>query len=457
MLSSISDKLNAINSGRTSLSQLSYEVGLSCYRENAWVRACIDMLAESGSSIPWDVMQLASSDDQLMPTKSPALKDFLYAPSKSVPTKHFWKQVIMNLYVGGNCFVRKIRVSSIDKSATFLVNKLDMRSSPKDGVYELAILPTNKVKIQLNKKSNSIEKFRYIWGVEHRDEFEDIDPEDIIHFYFPSPEPCPEGISPLEAGLKAIISDTAITDWWKNSIENGFKKDGIISYDHDLTPEQTRVIRLLMQEQVYGPQNSGGFLVLGHNAEYTPLDRTPAELDFIDSRKFTKEEICAILGVPVPLIGSFADADAQKIEEIRQYFWQEIVFIRVMDNLCATLNFSLLPEFLSGVALKKREIVYDVSTVEALIPYYGEKVKIIKDLVEAGYPLNAACRRLYMNLSDVDGGDLGYIQGNMMPLGDVHMRFIQGGAGPDDVANSSGNKLPNANLPKKEPVTPPLK
>jgi hypothetical protein len=210
-----------------------------------------------------------------------------------------------------------------------------------------------------------------------------------------------------------------------------------------------RKIRLLLQEQVYGATNGRTPLIMGHECKFTPFDSTPAELDFINSRQFTKEEICAILRVPIDLLGKVT-VDKLTLEEIRQMFWQETVFISLVDNMKDTLNLSLLPEFYSGEALRNRNIVYNITKVEALVPYYGEKVRIISELTNIGYPINLANRRFDMGLEDIDGGNTGYIQAARMPIGFVHDRIIREQQS-DDVVRADGSRYINVNEIVKNP------
>lgn len=414
------------------VSQLSYKVGLSCYRENSTVRSCIDILSDYSSAVPWDIRK-KSSDDLLLPMPPDALQDLLNQPNKQTVKKNFYKQIVMDLYMCGSAFSSKIR------------------STIRGGqVIELRRLPPDQMRI-IRDENGDVVSYLQVWG--HRDDQKKSwKYEDVIQFSFVGE------CSPLEAGLKAIISDQAIVQWWTDSLQNGMKPDALISFKHDLTAEQIRKLRLIMIEQMAARSgNARSPLFMGHEAVYTQLNSNPAELDWTTSRKFTKDEICSLHRVPPALLDP-SQLQAKALEEILQFFWQNTIFLTVLDLIKDTLTLQLLPEFYKDGQIKKRVLIYDTHTIDALMPYYGEKVKILIDMTTVGIPLNVAIRSLGLNLPQIMGGDTGMLPSNLMNIGSLHSRIRQDVLSPDTPSVGGQHELlPPSVKPAKESPPPPEK
>ena len=84
--------------------------------------------------------------------------------------------------------------------------------------------------------------------------------------------------------------------------------------------------------------------VLGAGANWQQMSLSPAEMDFINSRKFTREEICTIFQVPPPMIGIQDRMTYNNIETARKIFWMDTV-TPLLEDIKDCFNLSLTPEF----------------------------------------------------------------------------------------------------------------
>jgi hypothetical protein len=139
------------------------------------------------------------------------------------------------------------------------------------------------------------------------------------------------------------------------------------------------------------------------------LNTTAAELDFVESRRFIRDEICSAFGVPPPMVGNYERATLANIETARQIFWRDTM-IPVLDKISGILNLQLVAEYGSELRLR-----YDLTQVDALQENYTEKVNNAKGLWSMGLPWNEINRRLEMGFDEVEGGEIGYLPAGLLP------------------------------------------
>ncbi len=198
--------------------------------------------------------------------------------------------------------------------------------------------------------------------------------------------------------------------WNKASMQNRAVPDGMISLKKEINKPQFEAANAYLENQMMGHNNAHRPFVMGYDATYHRFALSPAEMDFIESRKLTREEICAIFGVPPPLVGIYDKATLTNIQTARKIFWADTM-TPFLDDLSDIWTFSLVSEF--GDNLRA---VYDLTNVEALMQLFYEKVESAEKLHKMGVPFNVINQRLLMGFDDIEGGDVGYVASNMIPV-----------------------------------------
>jgi hypothetical protein len=130
---------------------------------------------------------------------------------------------------------------------------------------------------------------------------------------------------------------------------------------------------------------------------------SPAEMDFISSRKFSREEICSVYGVPPPLVGILDNATLANIYTARRIFWVDKIIPR-LNKLMQTLNNSLVGEFDNKTFLR-----YDISHIDVILDHLLKQIEGTNKLWSMGTPLNQASDFMGTGLPEVEGGDISYV------------------------------------------------
>lgn len=302
------------------------------------------------------------------------------------------------------------RIDLIMRSSMFLDlcgNALLYKNRSRNNVVELSNVQPDRIFPRPDKETFLKD---YEFHPSGGGSYEYIQVKDILHWQFPNPVNPYWGLGPLQALGKVVDTEVDAANWQKYSMQNRNIKDGLLTFKRHLTAEQHRKIREEFANQVSGSSNARGPLVLGEDANYTPFSMTPVELDFVNSRKMAKEEICQGFGVPPILVGigseSYNNADLARI-----VFWLDYM-IPLLDLFAAGFNRSLLPDFEDDETFR---VMYDLSQVPQLLDLLDRKATTSRKLFEIGYPSRSINSRLKLGMDAQDGTDVGFIPSNLVP------------------------------------------
>lgn len=354
---------------------------------STWVYACIYRIAKSAASVPWRVERRVG-DDEWEPVKGiHPLTELFNRPNPLWSRQDLIERLTFHLYLAGNGLVHKTRGLGNRIEELWLVSPDVLRPEP-DPVevikYYRLTSPTRR----------------------------DIPVDDVVHVMFTDPADPTWGLSPLQVVARAVTSDSKAQDWQTSSMDNRATPDGVLVFGKPLTKEQHQVITKQLEESRSGPANARRVAVLsGSEATWQQLSLSPIEMDFLNSRRMTREEICAVFNVPPPLIGLYDNATLANIETSRRIFWEETV-IPYLNDLTESFNRSLAPEFGDDI-----RIVPDLSQVPALRELVRQSTASAQVLFSMGVPFNDINRRLALGFDRIPGGDVGLVGAGLTPVG----------------------------------------
>ena len=374
------------------------------YKGSSFVYACVNRIAKTAASVPWIASEFNPDTGAYEHLEGHPLETLLSKPNPWMDGSDLMERLVIWLYMGGNGILSKVRADDV--------------------VAELYPLPPDAMN-PIPNAENFIDAYEYRYlGVVER-----IPAEDIVHLMFPDPNNIYWGMPPLQAIGKTVDIELEALSWQKVSFQNRAIADGVFSFEHEITKEQFEAARKYIREQkgIREPW------VLGSGATWQQMSLTAAELDFINSRKFTREEICAVLGVPPPMIGLYERATLANIQESRRIFWVDTI-IPLLETIQSAFNLQLAPEF----GNEEIRLEFDTSGVEALQENYAEKVTTAKTLWDMGVPFNLINAQLELGFDELEGGNTGYVAGGLLPAVQAPANQDDGDDSPETVTRSKG-------------------
>jgi len=357
------------------------------YNASVWVYACVEKIAEAACSVPWHVQKRIDEDEWGRDEGHP-LEHLLDNPVQALPLlsgRTLFQILTQHLYLGGNGLWHVVL----------------------SGGYPVELWPLLPDRIKpVPTKDGLIDHYEYT--IEGQPQ--PIPPENIAHFLFPDPANMYWGISKMKAAAKIVDTDLEAINWNKSAMQNRAISDGVFTFKGVMTKEQWEEAREQVRLQHQGADNARTPWVLGADAAWQQMSMSPAEMDFINSRKFNMYEIHAVFGVDPLLTGAPDHSGRANKTEAKREFWQDTI-IPYLDKLQDGINNTIVLPFDPGRRKGKKpqlRVVYDVANVEALQESFHLKTQSAERLYRMGVPFNNINRRLEMGFDEIPGGDRPY-------------------------------------------------
>lgn len=175
------------------------------------------------------------------------------------------------------------------------------------------------------------------------------------------------GLSPLEAALLSVDQNNAGQRWNLGLLQNSATPSGVLQMKvtdanprGELTDEQYGRLRKEFEDSYVGARNAGRPLIIEGGLNWQAISMSPKDMDFLNNKKTTAEDIALAYGVPPELLGLGTKTFAN-YKEARQAFYEETV-LPTMDAFRDHLNMWLVPAYGDGLYFD-----YDKDDIEALV------------------------------------------------------------------------------------------
>lgn len=131
------------------------------------------------------------------------------------------------------------------------------------------------------------------------------------------------GLSTISFGAKVFGQALAIEETNSRTFLNGLRPSGLLKFDKWLKPDQRDLAEKRLREDYAGATQAGRPMVLEGGVTWEALALKPDDVQMLESRAFSVEEVCRMFGVPPVLIGHANGTTVwgSGIEQIKQAFY----------------------------------------------------------------------------------------------------------------------------------------
>jgi len=336
------------------------------YKSSSWVYRCVYLISKAAASVPWGVYADGEQNQKHH------LTSMLWKPNPFISRQQMFELITSWLYLAGNSYLIKVEAAG--------------RTTELWPVSPDRMRPISAAQITEFIAGYALDDSKTV----------SFRPEQIIHHRFLNPENPLIGIAPLQVAGRAVDNDRSHMDFNTATNQSRGVIDGVFSFQRDFTNiDEADAITEKIREK-YAARR--GFLVLGSGGKYDRIALTPVEMDFMESRKFNREEICVIFGVPLPLVSQERTTynNYQTAEEI---FWT-LTMLPFLDDLSSGFNFAMDKEL--G---ETEEIGYDVSNVPAIRRIASNRSETAERFYKMGVPFSEINRIFRFGVSEYPGWD----------------------------------------------------
>jgi HK97 family phage portal protein len=359
----------------------------SAFQQSTWVYACVTTLAESISSIPFRVI----SDDgrASVPASLEAAKLFEH-PHPHLDRFQFWDLIVTWLCLRGEAFIyppRELRAS--------VVNQL------------LVLNPDHFHEIIVN---GELAGWRYTGsGPNSPLSSSVLLPEEVIHIRLPNPFHFWRGMSPLTVAWLAAQTDYAASQFMKGAMINNADTGLIVTMDEQPGNDQLEQLKAALRERKRKAGTADRPLFLWGGAKIEKPTVSAMDLEFLENRKFNRQEICAIYKVPQELLGYTEDANRSVSEAARLNFVENRI-----APLCKRLEAGIDPVVkMFGGELRGE---FHVKATPAMQAAQRARIDSGLKLFGVGVPLNVVNQVLDLGLPELAHGERSFLSSRYQEL-----------------------------------------
>jgi HK97 family phage portal protein len=354
------------------------------------VWACIERRAAVVASLPFFAYQTVGGQKEI------ARLSRLYAllhesPNSRMTPFEFWRAMVMNHDLRGNAYARIERDSDGEALA-------------------LWPMPADQVQPYVLDDGAMVYEYRIDGAIAILAE------ENVLHLRNLGNGTV--GLSKLEF-MRATTDEAAKAQGSASKMfGNGGKPTGVLMVDSVLKPEQRAQLQERFAEMAVGATSR--LYVLEANMKYQQLSLAPEDMELLDTRRFTVEEICRWLDVPPVLIHhSNVSTWGSGIEQIVDGFYKLTIRPMLVSIEQAIRKQVMTP--------RQRATMTAEFAMEALLRgNLKDRMDVYARAVQNGLKTRNECRQLE-NDPPIPGADELTAQTNLAPLSMLGQMQTQGG------------------------------
>lgn len=350
------------------------------YAANPWVYRCVEIRADAVASIDFAVRNKKTKET----IEGHPLSVLINSPSPNADKNTFIKSLVMGLDLSGNAYAYRLKAGKGNNTLELQLITEPWAVNPQAGEYQ----PIEGYKV----------------GSEW------VDVSNMLHIRNINPNHATIGQATMQAAGRAVDVDSAAATSQKISMQERGIADLIVSIDGISTADEYAAADARIKEKFGG--NKREPWVIGGKTSIANIGSSPVEMDYINTRVETRDEICATFGVPVELVTGMGASNRASADAIRTTFYQDTV-IPLVRSIVAQLNMQLASEY------NDIEIYADYANVAALQTDTAAKIDNAMKLWERGVPLNVLNKIYNLGIGEIDGGDVGYIRSGYIPVLDA--------------------------------------
>lgn len=131
----------------------------------------------------------------------------------------------------------------------------------------------------------------------------EIEKDLVVPFKNFNPQNNFDGFSTIQAAKLAVETDEYAAMYNRNWFQNSGRPDVVLKLTSDMTKDQKEKLKEMWRTEYAGVKNTGKMLIAPKGMEVDTLSTNHSDMEYVEGRKMSREEILGIFRVPKTILG----------------------------------------------------------------------------------------------------------------------------------------------------------
>jgi HK97 family phage portal protein len=390
------------------------------YKQHVWVHACVNAIAQNISGIPLLFFTGSRKNKKLV--DSGPLVQVMETPNPMMSGS----QLIDASYV----------FLGITGEAIYILDRQNVTETPR----EIWTFHPSRFQHVPDENSSLIKGWIYTKGSKRIP----LEPHEVLFFRYFNPDDDYRGLSPLQAAKLGIDQDYYAAQYNANFFLNSAQPGGVLETSENLVQEEFDRLLAQWNDRHQGVAKGHQVALLEGGLTYKQTGISQRDMEFLEGRKYNREEIMAVYKVPKSELGLYEQINFATAKTMDRVFWTKTLLPKMV--LYETILWS---QFLSKLAGPETWAEFDRNSIDALKEDLASLTDTSQKYWSMGVPFDIINETLGLGFPKIPGGDIGYLPFNLVPVGAAKPPAPSAAvpATPEKAAGSPPSRAASLHLP----------
>lgn len=308
------------------------------YRAQLWVGIVVRKRAYATARMPFEITLPGPGTTRVL--EQGQLQELMDAPSQRMSGFQLWQWTSATRDLYGEAFWLKWR-------------------DDRGRVRELTPVHPRNITIRRNTDTGEVEYIYNAGGGAALDGLPAFPESDVVAFTSYNPDNLLRGVSNLESLRMTLLNEDAARRATSSFWDKGARPSMILTHPNELSKGAQDRLKAKAEANMGGADNMGGVTVFEEGISATITQLSNEDMQYIESRKLNREEVCAAYDVS-PLVVHILDhaTFSNVTEQLRSQYRDTMA--PIFTDLQSVIDTQLVPDFYERGAAKTRFNMDDV-------------------------------------------------------------------------------------------------
>lgn len=281
----------------------------SAQQQSTWIYSCVRTLAENVANIPFRFSSTRDGEGDVIDQGD--FVTLFNQPHPYLSRFEFWELIVSWLMLRGQRFVIGLGKNN---------EVINWRNGFGAGPKPVQLLILNADRMRMICTDGILQGWAYTKSGNDPMPSMVFLPEEVNYQRLPGIGDLYDGYSPLVVAMLAAQTDYHAAQFMKGLMQNNADQGMVVGTEQTLSDEQRAQIDAAIRNRKRMAGRADKPLILEGGLKVEKPTVSSADLQFLENRKYNRQEICAIFGVPQELLGFTEDANRSVGDSARLNF-----------------------------------------------------------------------------------------------------------------------------------------